>query len=142
MDMRLQKWQHDRNTVDEAENTVYEFSPQTTEENITSQEPAETEEEPQEEETEPDKSSFPEIDNSFDDVLFIGDSRTDGLSEYGHLGNADVFADSGLSAYTAMTKKLREMCIRDRSNYGRRRGNPFLALKPSGNAETDAEFKR
>ena len=48
-----------------------------------------------------------EIDNSFDDVLFIGDSRTDGLSEYGHLGNADVFADSGLSAYTAMTKKLR-----------------------------------
>ena len=27
--------------------------------------------------------------------------------EYGHLGNADVFADSGLSAYTAMTKKLR-----------------------------------
>lgn len=107
MDMRVQKWQHERNTVDEAENTVDEFSPQTTEENITSQEPAETEEEPQEEETEPDKPSFPEIDNSFDDVLFIGDSRTDGLSEYGHLGNADVFADSGLSAYTAMTKKLR-----------------------------------
>ena len=107
MDMRVQKWQHDRNTVDEAENTVDEFSPQTTEENITSQEPAESEEEPQEEETEPDNPSFPEIDNSFDDVLFIGDSRTDGLLEYGHLGNADVFADSGLSAYTAMTKKLR-----------------------------------
>lgn len=107
MDMRVQKWQHERNTVDEAENTVDEFSPQTTEENSTSQEPAESEEEPQEEETEPDKPSFPEIDNSFDDVLFIGDSRTDGLSEYGHLGNSDVFADSGLSAYTAMTKKLR-----------------------------------
>ena len=98
MDMRVQKWQHDRNTVDEAENTVDEFSPQTAEGNITSQESAESEEEPQEEETEPDKPSFPEIDNSFDDVLFIGDSRTDGLSEYGHLGNADVFADSGLSA--------------------------------------------
>ena len=38
MDMRVQKWQHDRNTVDEAENTVDEFSPQTTEENSTSQE--------------------------------------------------------------------------------------------------------
>ena len=36
MDMRVQKWQHDRNTVDEAENTVDEFSPQTTKENITS----------------------------------------------------------------------------------------------------------
>ena len=34
MDMRVQKWQHERNTVDEAENTVDEFSPQTTEENI------------------------------------------------------------------------------------------------------------
>ena len=68
MDMRVQKWQHERNTVDEAENTVDEFSPQTTEENITSQEPAESEEEPQEEETEPDKPSFPEIDNSFDDA--------------------------------------------------------------------------
>lgn len=56
------------------------------EENITSQEPAETEEEPQEEETEPDKPSFPEIDNSFDDVLFIGDSRTMVFQEYGHLG--------------------------------------------------------
>ena len=31
MDMRVQKWQHGRNTVDEAENTVDEFSPQTTE---------------------------------------------------------------------------------------------------------------
>ena len=29
MDMRVQKWQHDWNTVDEAENTVDEFSPQT-----------------------------------------------------------------------------------------------------------------
>ena len=35
MDMRVQKWQHERNMVDEAENTVDEFSPQTTEENIT-----------------------------------------------------------------------------------------------------------
>lgn len=35
----------------------------------------------------------------FDNTLFIGDSRTVGLSEYGDLGNADVFADDGMSVY-------------------------------------------
>lgn len=35
----------------------------------------------------------------FDDALFIGDSRTVGLYEYGNLGNAEVFADSGMSIY-------------------------------------------
>lgn len=39
-------------------------------------------------------------DNSyFEDALFIGDSRTVGLYEYGDLGNAEVFADSGMSIY-------------------------------------------
>lgn len=33
------------------------------------------------------------------DTLFIGDSRTVGLSEYGNLGSAEVFANSGMSVY-------------------------------------------
>lgn len=35
----------------------------------------------------------------FDDALFIGDSRTVGLYEYGGLGGAEVFAHSGMSIY-------------------------------------------
>ncbi len=35
----------------------------------------------------------------FDDALFIGDSRTLGLSQYGTLQNADYFADSGMNLY-------------------------------------------
>lgn len=43
---------------------------------------------------------FFEADRSyFDDALFIGDSRTMGLYEYGDLGNAIVLADSGMSVY-------------------------------------------
>ena len=61
---------------------------------------------PEEAQAEEEEFPFPVIDDSFDGVLFIGDSRTDGLSEYGHLGNADVFSNAGLSAYTAMTKSL------------------------------------
>lgn len=38
----------------------------------------------------------------FDDALFIGDSRTVGLSEYGNLGQAEVLADSGMSVYKIM----------------------------------------
>ncbi len=35
----------------------------------------------------------------FDDALFIGDSRTEGLRLYGTLKNADYFSDKGLAAY-------------------------------------------
>ncbi len=35
----------------------------------------------------------------FDDALFIGDSRTVGLSQYARLGKADYFADVGLSVF-------------------------------------------
>lgn len=38
----------------------------------------------------------------FDDALFIGDSRTVGLAEYGNLGQAEVLADSGMSVYKVM----------------------------------------
>ena len=35
----------------------------------------------------------------FDDALFIGDSRTVGLRDYGRLGAADYFADEGMSVF-------------------------------------------
>lgn len=42
----------------------------------------------------------------FDDALFIGDSRTVGLYEYGGLGNAEVFADTGMSIYKLFDKEF------------------------------------
>lgn len=44
-------------------------------------------------------------DSWFDDVLFIGDSRTEGLRLYSRIGGADYFAATGMSVYTALTKK-------------------------------------
>ena len=38
--------------------------------------------------------------------LFIGDSRTVGLMEYGCIKNADFFADSGMSVYNIHKKKI------------------------------------
>ena len=35
----------------------------------------------------------------FTSTLFIGDSRTVGLFEYGDLGNAEIFANSGMSVF-------------------------------------------
>lgn len=42
----------------------------------------------------------------FDDALFIGDSRTMGLYEYGDLGKAVVIADSGMSVYKVWEKEI------------------------------------
>lgn len=42
----------------------------------------------------------------FDDALFIGDSRTVGLKEYGTLNNADYFATPGLSVYTVPKTRM------------------------------------
>ena len=42
----------------------------------------------------------------FDDALFIGDSRTVGLCEYGTLGNADYFASTGMSIYELWNETL------------------------------------
>lgn len=40
----------------------------------------------------------------FDDALFIGDSRTVGIMEYGNLNNATFFANNGLSVYNVREK--------------------------------------
>lgn len=42
----------------------------------------------------------------FDDALFIGDSRTVGLSEYGSLDNADYFCNVGLSSAGAYSSAV------------------------------------
>ena len=42
----------------------------------------------------------------FDNALFIGDSRTVGLYEYGGLGNAEVFAHSGMSIYKVFNEEF------------------------------------
>lgn len=80
------------------------------------QEPAEEAKEPEEEvkevlpEEEPKEDTEPavyEADPSyFDDALFIGDSRTVGLHEYGDLGNAEVVADSGMNVYKIFEKEF------------------------------------
>lgn len=41
----------------------------------------------------------PGANETFSDTLFIGDSRTVGLFEYGDLGQAEVFANSGMSVF-------------------------------------------
>ena len=43
----------------------------------------------------------------FTNVLFIGDSRTAGLSEYGELGQAEVFADSGMSVFNLFDSRVK-----------------------------------
>lgn len=42
----------------------------------------------------------------FDDALFIGDSRTVGISEYGNLDNATFFANTGMSVYNIYEKNV------------------------------------
>ena len=56
---------------------------------------------------EPTPLQFTTVDASyFDDALFIGDSRTVGIAEYGSLKNATYFADVGLNVYVAQTKAV------------------------------------
>lgn len=51
--------------------------------------------------------SFTTVDNTYwSDALFIGDSRTMGLSEYADLGGAHVFASSGMNVYKVFSEKL------------------------------------
>ena len=42
----------------------------------------------------------------FDNSLFIGDSRTVGIYNFGGLGNADVFANVGLNMFRAFTETI------------------------------------
>lgn len=60
-----------------------------------------------EEQDETGSVSFGEVPQDyFDDVLFIGDSRTVGLSEYSYLDNATYYCDTGMSVYSVFDKKI------------------------------------
>lgn len=51
--------------------------------------------------------TFEKVDDSyFKDALFIGDSRTVGIKEYGKLKQATYFCDTGMSIYNIYSKKL------------------------------------
>lgn len=50
-----------------------------------------------------DSTLFPD---NFQEVLFVGDSRTVGLYEYGQMGEADVFAESGMSVFNVWDKEI------------------------------------
>lgn len=57
--------------------------------------------------SEEEKPKFQTVERDyFDDALFVGDSRTVGLMEYGNLENASFFADSGMSVYGLALKKI------------------------------------
>lgn len=43
----------------------------------------------------------------FQDALFIGDSRTVGLMEYGNLGEAEVFASTGMSVFKVFEETVK-----------------------------------
>lgn len=68
----------------------------------------------------------------FDDALFIGDSRTVGLYEYGGLGNAEVFAHSGMSIYKVFNEEFElqsgEMTTLETALQTRRFGKVYIML--------------
>lgn len=58
----------------------------------------------------------------FDNALFIGDSRTVGIKEYGDFKNSDFFCDQGLSAYKINDAKINGMTFDsaiDAKQYGK-----------------------
>lgn len=53
---------------------------------------------------------FQQVDETyFDDALFIGDSRTVGLSEYADIGNATYAAEVGLTIYSLFDKPIMKL---------------------------------
>lgn len=68
------------------------------------------EEQSEEQEKEPEIKEFVNVDESyFDDAVFIGDSRTVGLQDYGGLGNSTFYATVGLNIYDMWTEKFCEV---------------------------------
>ena len=73
--------------------------------------------------TEPPTKAFVKSDLSyFDDALFIGDSRTVGIYEYGTLKNADYFCGVGLASYKMDNEYIDGYTIYDKlssNSYGK-----------------------
>ncbi len=58
----------------------------------------------------------------FDDALFIGDSRTVGIKEYGTFRNSDYFCSVGMSAYKIDEEEIDNMTfdeVLDKKQYGK-----------------------
>lgn len=58
----------------------------------------------------------------FDDALFIGDSRTVGIKEYGTFSNSDYFCSVGMSAYRIDEEEIDNMTfddVIDKKQYGK-----------------------
>ena len=88
------------NKVEDGSSQLASESLESTEGEITS-----TQEATEESERKP--LEFETVDRDyFDDALFVGDSRTVGIMEYGGLENATFFADSGMSVYGLAFKKI------------------------------------
>lgn len=62
----------------------------------------------------------------FSDALFIGDSRTVGLSQYGRLEGADYFADTGMTVFNLFEQKVSD------ENFGRQDLRTLLQSKQYG----------
>ena len=60
-------------------------------------------------ETEEVKSFHPVDDSYFSDAVFIGDSRTVGLHDYGGLGDSTFYATVGMNIYNLWTEKFCEV---------------------------------
>ncbi len=78
------------------------------------------EDEPEPEpEPEPAQSVFAPVDDAyFDTALFIGDSRTVGLSQQGRLGKADYFADVGMSLFNLFDKTISDKNFKNQTLRG------------------------
>lgn len=60
--------------------------------------------------------TMPVLDESwFDDALFLGESRTAGLSAYGRLGKADYFCGEGLTVYGVLGVKASDLNFAEQS---------------------------
>jgi hypothetical protein len=88
-------------TEQEQPNSETQEKIQEADEKITEQEPPV---EPEEEE--PQMVMYQADRSWFDDALFIGDSRTVGLHDYGDLGNARMVAETGMSVYKIWEKEF------------------------------------
>lgn len=78
--------------------------------------------------------TFQTVDASyFDDALFIGDSRTEGLALYGNLSNADYFSSVGMSIFDVAKKSagnpnLGESCTLAQKLSQKQYGKVYLML--------------
>ncbi|MGN1403217.1 MAG: GDSL-type esterase/lipase family protein [Ruminococcus sp.] len=77
---------------------------------------------------------FQTVDASyFDDALFIGDSRTEGLALYGNLSNADYFTSVGMSIFKVTEKSagnpnLGESCTLSQKLAQKQYGKVYIML--------------